>query len=293
MSGMSPVRIRNVAVAGAVVLAAACAPAVVPPPPPPPPQVERIPARPIPPGGASYTMSVPPLGYDGQRLTVNRGLSADELVWHFRSAWNVAALNCTSAQYQPITDAYGTYISAHGRALSQVNSRIDKVYRSQHSSSRAAIRAREEKMTSVYNFFALPPARTEFCLAALNLANLAATTPGYDPIQFATTNFTLLEAPFDNFFLAYEQYQRDSAAWDAQYGAQYGASQPGYVAVHGSQPPPQVGTDAATSFTTQSTAGSGMVIDPDTGAQIPVVPVQEGQESVPVIQPIPTTDGPS
>lgn len=279
--------------AGAVVLAAACAPTVAPPPPPPPPKVERIPPRPIPPGGASYTMSIPPLGIDGQRLTVNRGLSDDELVWHFRSAWNVAALNCTAPQYQPITDAYGTYISTHGRALSQVNSRIDKVYRGQHSTSRAAIRAREEKMTSVYNFFALPPARTEFCLAALNLANYAASIPGYDPIEFAKANFTQLETPFNNFFLAYEQYQRDSAAWDAMYGAQYGASQPGYVAVHGTNPPPAVGMDAATSFTTQSTAGAGIVTDPDTGAQIPVVPVQEGQESVPVIQPIPTTEGPS
>ena len=69
MSGIAPITIRNVAIAGAVVLAAACAQKVAPPPPPPPPQVERIPARPIPPGGASYTMAIPPLGIDGQRLT--------------------------------------------------------------------------------------------------------------------------------------------------------------------------------------------------------------------------------
>lgn len=238
-------------------------------------------------------MAIPPLGIDGQRLTVNRGLSDDEKVWHFRSAWNVAALNCTAPQYQPITDAYGTYIKDHGRALGRVNSRIDKVYQGNHRTRREAIRAREEKMTSVYNFFALPPARTEFCIAALNLANYAASMPSYDPIQFAMNNFTMLEAPFDNFFSKYEEYQRESAAWDARYGARYGMSQPGYVAVHGSQAAPQVGLGDPASFTSQPSAIAGTVTDPETGAKIPVVPVQEGEESVPIVQPVPTTDGPS
>jgi hypothetical protein len=293
MSGIAPITIRNVAIAGAVVLAAACAQKVAPPPPPPPPQVERIPARPIPPGGASYTMAIPPLGIDGQRLTVNRGLSDDEKVWHFRSAWNVAALNCTAPQYQPITDAYGNFIKKHSRALSQVNSRIDKSYQGNHRSKRDAIRAREEKMTSVYNFFALPPARTEFCLAALNLANYAASMPGYDPIELATNNLKMLEAPFDNFFSKYEEYQRESAAWDARYGARYGMSQPGYVAVYGSRAAPQVGTGDPANFTLQPTTPAGTVTDPETGARIPVVPVPEGEESVPIVQPIPTADGPS
>ena len=294
MSGIAPIRIRNVAIAGVVVLAAACAPKVAPPPPPPPPpQVERIPARPIPPGGASYSMAIPPMGIDGQRLTVNRGLSEDEKVWHFRSAWNVAALNCTAPQYQPITDAYGNFINNHSRVLGRVNSRIDKTYQSNHRTKREAIRAREEKMTSVYNFFALPPARTEFCLAALNLATYVASIPDYDPIELATNNFTLLEAPFDNFFSKYEEYQRESAAWDAQYGARYGMSQPGYVAVHGSQAAPQVGMGDPASFTSQPTTPAGTVTDSETGARIPVVPVPEGEESVPIIQPIPTTGGPS
>ncbi|MEL6791793.1 MAG: hypothetical protein AAFO78_14650, partial [Pseudomonadota bacterium] len=55
----SPVKIT--AVVFAVSLLGACAtPALPPPPPPPPPAaVERIPYRPLPPGGASYAMQMP------------------------------------------------------------------------------------------------------------------------------------------------------------------------------------------------------------------------------------------
>lgn len=283
------VPVAKAAVIGGLALLAGCATPPTPPPPPPPPPVEVIPPRPIPPGGAAYVMAIPPIGIDGQRLTVNRGLSPDEQVWHFRSAWNVAALNCTAPRFQPITDAYGSYISTHGRALSRVNSRIDEVYRKNYSSKREAIRAREAKMTSVYNFFALPPARTDFCNAALSVAQFAQANPGYDPVQFAATNFGTLEAPFETFFLGYEQYQRDSAAWDARYGERYGASQPGYVAVQAARggAGPAVGSADPSGFSSQPTSGTTLT-DPETGARIPVVPVEEGVESTPIIQPIPT-----
>ena len=68
-------------------------------------QAEIIPPRPIPPNGAAYVMSIPRLGADGVRQTVNSGLSADERAWNFRAAWNVAALNCLAPEYQPILDA--------------------------------------------------------------------------------------------------------------------------------------------------------------------------------------------
>ena len=66
---------------------------------------------------------------------------------------------------------------------------------------------------------------------ALSVASHAQAATGVDANAFAANNFAAFEAPFDNFFDAYEQYQRDSAAWDQQYGATYGPSQPGYVAV--------------------------------------------------------------
>lgn len=86
---------KNLAAIIMVTAVAACAPApvkVAPPPiplPAPPP-----PAMPLPPGGAALSMTIPPVGLDGVRVTPNRGLSRDEQIWHFRSALNVAALNC-------------------------------------------------------------------------------------------------------------------------------------------------------------------------------------------------------
>ena len=283
----APVRLTLIAT-GVAALGACATPAPPPPPPPPPPVVEAVPFRPIPPMGAAYVMQVPQVGMDGRRMTVLSNMSADEKVWYFRSAWNVAALNCTGPAYQPILDGYSTFIKSHDRALRQVNGRIDASYRKQHAVARDAIKAREKTMTTVYNYFALPPARANFCAAAMGVAQQALATPKYDPVVFATANFAALEMPFETFFTAYEAYQRDSAAWDAQYGPRYGASQPGYVAVQAARRSaviPLAGVSDA-SQTTAARVSETPVTDQETGAQIPVIPVTQGQTSVPVVQPV-------
>lgn len=287
----APVKITMVA-AAVCVLAACTTPAPPPPPPPPPPPaVERIPYRPLPPGGASYVMQIPGKDASGQRETVNRGVSDDEKVWHFRSAWNVAALNCTSAQYQPILTAYSSYISDHARSLKAVNDRVERDYRRKNGSRRAGILAREEHMTSVYNFFALPPARAGFCRAALDVSNrYIANTPS-DAVEFANANFAVLEAPFDTFFTDYERYQRESAAWDAEYGERYGPSQPGWVAVQEARkngvPVPSAEGDPSSTLA-EPTSVAGAVADQETGVDVPVVPAPENFVSQPVTQPIAT-----
>jgi hypothetical protein len=286
----SPVRLTLV-VSGIAALAACAKPLPPPPPPPPPPPVEAVPYRPIPPMGAAYVMDVPQIGPDGRRITVLSNPSADERVWYFRSAWNVAALNCTGPAYQPILDGYANYIKDNARALKQVNDRIDATYRKEYTVARDAIKAREKTMTTVYNYFALPPARAAFCQSALEVASQAAATPKLDPTVFATANFAALETPFANFFTAYEQYQRDSAAWDARYGDRYGASQPGYVAVQAANARrsiviPQVGITDPAKTTAAPVATAGTVTDQTTGAQIPVIPVTPAQTSVPVVQPV-------
>ncbi|MEP3050189.1 MAG: hypothetical protein ABJP48_11485 [Erythrobacter sp.] len=239
-------------------------------------------------------MNIPPLRADGLRQTVNRDLSDDELVWHFRSGWNVAALNCTSAQYQPVLTAYSAYISDHATALRQVSERIDSVYRAEHGSRRAGIRAREGKLTSVYNFFALPPARAGFCRAALDVSNRALGQPSADPIAFAMANFTTLETPFNTFFNEYEEYQRTSAAWDAQYGNQYGPSQPGWVAVQAARRAgtviPTPGDSNPGSTLATPTTPSGLVADDTTGVGVPVISAPGGTVSQPVVEPIPNVD---
>jgi hypothetical protein len=235
-------------------------------------------------------MEIPPKGPDGERLTVNRDLSEDELVWHFRSGWNVAALNCTADRYQPILDGYGAFIKDNERELRRVNDRLEKLYRSQTDTRRAAMVARDGRTTMVYNFFALPPARSEFCTAALEMANRALANPPTDALQFARDNFAQLTEPFYTFFDAYERYQQASAEWDARFGDLYGPSQPGWVAVQQARangiPVPRAGeSDPSTTIT--NPRGAMVVTDPETGERVPVVPVDERVLSQPITQPLP------
>lgn len=235
-------------------------------------------------------MAIPDEDANGFRKTAMRGVSGDENVWHFRSAWNVAALNCTAAQYQPILTAYSAYISDHARDLKRVNDRIESEYRRENGGRRAGILAREEHMTGVYNYFALPPARAGFCRAALEMSNRYLAAPPSEPVAFANANFANLQAPFETFFDDYERYQRLSANWDAEYGERYGASQPGWVAVQEARrngvPVPSAQSDPAATLA-QPTSVAGTVSDQATGAEVPVVPAQQGNfVSQPVTQPV-------
>jgi hypothetical protein len=270
---------------GSALLAACATPAPPPPPPPPPPPVvEAVPYRPLPPGGAHYVMDIPARGPDGKRLTVNTGVTDDQLVWHLRSAWNVAALNCLAPEYEPILEGYRGFLTKNARSLKATNDRIEAEYAKKHKTKRAAYVARDGTVTQVYNFFALPAARAGFCRAALDMSNRALAAPPTDPLAFARANFEGLLVPFETFFDEYEAYQRASSEWDAKWGAQYGASQPGWVVVQQARASGVPGPNAA------DLAGQGVnvqtVIDPLTGAAVPVVPVNENVTSQPVVQPI-------
>ena len=273
---------------GVSLLAACATKAPPPPPPPPPPPVEIIPYRPLPPSGATYTMIMPPLGPDGRHLTVLRGLNDDQRLWYFRSAWNVAALNCIGPEFQPILDGYGAFLKNNVKTLKAVNQRIDKEFRSNYPNGSEAIKTREKLMTSVYNFFALPPARAGFCQAAMQVSAMSAAMPKPDAMVLSA-NFPLFEAPFEAFFTAYDQYQRDAAAWDVRYGARYGASQPGYVAVQAARLKgvPQVGQSNTLTTIPITLPQAGAVTDQETGAQIPVIPVPKEPAGIPVVQPVP------
>jgi hypothetical protein len=270
---------------GSALLAACATPAPPPPPPPPPPRpvaaVEPVPYRPLPPGGAHYVMDLPARGPDGRRITVNSNLGDDQLVWNLRSAWNVAALNCLAPEYDPILQGYRAFLTKNVKSLKAVNDRIEKSYTSRFRVRRDAIVARDGYTTQVYNFFAEPAARAGFCRAALDMANRALAAPPADPLSFAKANFDGLMVPFDQFFNDYEAYKIASGEWDAKWGALYGASQPGWVAVQQARatgmpaPGPMVQT----------------VIDPVTGQAVPVIPVNEGVISQPVVEPIVTKPG--
>lgn len=205
------------AVAVTLALLAGCAKAP-PPPPPPPPPVVVIPPMPAPPMGAPLEMTVPPVAADGQRHTVNYGISTAQAVWNLRSGYNVAALNCGEAEYLPILDGYKRFLKVYDKSLAKASKDIDRSFQSQHK-GRAAIVARETYQTQVYNFFSLPPVDTGFCKAAMELSSELQTI---DPSQFEAYSYqglARLEAPFKEFFAAYEQYRADLAAWQSRYGA--------------------------------------------------------------------------
>ena len=103
--------------------------------------------------------------------------------------------------------------------------------------------------------------------------------PPEDFTAFAISGLERYEAAFERFFVQYEAYQRASGEWDQLYGALYGRSQPGWVAIYGNGP-----MEAEPQITEQ-------VIDPATGIAVPVVPVDEGNARTPVVQPVASEQG--
>lgn len=182
---------------------------IVPPPPPPP-------AMPLPPGGAAASMRIPLVGVDGIRATPNRFLSPDEQIWHFRSALNVAALNCQGPVWGQIALEYNKFIKVHKKQLSKTSKTVDREYVKRYPGENG-LRVRDTKLTDLYNYFALPPVRAEYCDAALRKlteANLLApdALPGY-----AVGGLTEIDGIFIRFFDAYAQYERDLADWNMKY----------------------------------------------------------------------------
>lgn len=288
------VKLKLAAAVGGLAVLSACATPVAPPPPPPPPPpaaVETVPYRPLPPPLAAYSMDIPRKDASGQRITVNTGLNTDEAIWHFRSGWNVAALNCVLPNEEVITSAYGDMLTAETQRLAAANAAIESRFRDDAARARreagqsanadqarrTAIRTREAYLTAVYNYFSTPPARREFCNAALQVANEYTAARPQDFPAFAINGLARYEAAFDRFFTEYETYERESAAWDAKWGAMFGPSQPGWVALYGNGPAPTAQPNSQM---------AGQVIDPATGVAVPVIPVDEMVSSTPVVQPV-------
>lgn len=215
------VRVKKLVYSGVLAVAiaavAACAPKPSPPPPPPPPApVAPIPPRPMPPLGAAPGLAVPPVGPNGMRMTVNAGITTAQTLWNLRSAYNVAALNCLKPEHGDILVGYKKFLIAHKNALATANKTVDSEYKKRFGSS--WIRPREAYMTQVYNYYAYPATVARFCDAALGMARESMAVKTADLPTFAQRNLALLDTVFHQFFLAYEKYQADAAAWDAKYG---------------------------------------------------------------------------
>ncbi len=200
--------------------ASACAPVSKPVPvpvpvPTPTPVPIVIPPRPLPPLGASPLSVIPPIGLNGVRQTVNAGASTAQITWNVRSAFNVAALNCLKPEHAEILPAYKAYLKTHAKSLTAANTAVDGEFRRKHGA--AFIKPREAYMTQVYNYWAFPPTVNNFCDAALLMARDVATATPATLNAWSATQLVRLEAVFEQFYRAYEQYRTDAALWDQRY----------------------------------------------------------------------------
>ncbi|RJX69924.1 hypothetical protein D6858_03260 [Tsuneonella suprasediminis] len=163
-------------------------------------------------------MTIPPVGFDGKRRTVNYGISTAQTVWNMRSALNVAALNCLEPEYQPVLEAYKALLSTDSRVLRKTNDALMKEYREKFGKEYRD--HFDTYMTQVYNFYSMPPARKNFCDAALAVSPEAMAVSSADLEAFSLRTLPLLNSVFEDFFRSYEDYRTNLAAWDSEYGVQ-------------------------------------------------------------------------
>jgi hypothetical protein len=171
---------------------------------------------PLPPAGASATMRIPLLGPDGVRATPNRGLSPDETIWNLRSAINVAALNCRGPIWDELTANYNKLIGVHKVKLAAATKAVDKEYTVRYPGQNA-LRVRDTKSTDLYNYFALPPIKQEFCDTSLAKTRELLVLPTASLQQYSIGALADIDGIFIRFFDAYAQYERDLADWNQRY----------------------------------------------------------------------------
>lgn len=217
---------------GGVALLAGCATQAPPPPPPPPPPkpiVVIIPPRPLPPDHAPANLAVPPVGPNGLRVSVNREISPAQMAWNLRSAYNVAALNCTAAEYAEILPNYRLFLKANARTLKKLNAKVDAEFKEKYGKDFVA--PRESYMTEVYNHFALPPTMKPFCAAMQAIGREALAVKPAALEDFAEQRLPVIETVFDEFYQRYDAYRVALADWNARYAPDQGAPAPAVAAV--------------------------------------------------------------
>jgi hypothetical protein len=168
-------------------------------------------APPAPPAGAAPNQTIPAHDAQDRYATPNRDLSRDETSWHVRAALNVAALGCRDAAETETVAAYNRLLRAQSESLAAADAGVKGVYRARHGAAWESTHDRQ--MTRVYNFFAQPTAHDGFCTAAREVLARAETVAPVRFGDFAAEALPRLEAPFTDFYRAYESYRVAYAAW--------------------------------------------------------------------------------
>lgn len=172
-------------------------------------------------------MYVPPVDAFGVRHTVNANLTSAQTVWNLRSAMNVAALNCQRPGDEPILTAYADMLDSFARPLSATNRALDSEFRQKYGATYRTVR--DQYMTQVYNYFALPPVMADLCDTALAVSLEYLQAKPEDLDVYAANVLPRFEQRFLGFFSEYEKWRNDVAIWDAVYGPEYGHIYPAYA----------------------------------------------------------------
>ena len=191
----------------------------------PPPVVEVLPPapkeRPVPPLGAVPTLRIPPIDpVTGKRPSPNQNLSEIGTIWNFRSAFNVAALNCVPPTYASVNEYYSTFLTQMKRPLAKANTGLDAEYRARNPgvSANTALRLRDTASTEIYNYYSLPPMMPQFCALMLQKGPQAAALTEDQLYPFAKQALEDIDAIYAKFYDDFEQYQRDLAEWESVQG---------------------------------------------------------------------------
>ena len=158
--------------------------------------------RPVPPAGAVADMTIPARLADGGYATPNRDLSNAAAAWHLRAALNVAALGCANDALVP---GYNALIKSYGAQFAASHRTLAAEYGDQARFDSA--------MTRLYNYFALPPVAPAFCQASAQVLGEIQAAPPADLTDYAAPALARIDAPFQRFFAAYDQYRVKLAAW--------------------------------------------------------------------------------
>ncbi len=179
---------------------------------PPPVPVAAAPApKPKPPLGAAASLTIPAVLSDGNYATPNHALSADAAVWHLRSALNVAALQCNVADPTGVAQ-YNRLLKVHAARFAAAHKALEAEYRRGGGDWQDRF---DDSMTRVYNYFAQPPVRDQFCATALPMLAQVADMPIGGIDAFAAPGIASLDQPFVDFYRAYDQYRIELAVWQA------------------------------------------------------------------------------
>jgi hypothetical protein len=138
---------------------------------------------------------------------------------------NVAALNCQGPIWGQIATEYNKFIVIHKAILSKTSKAVDREYVARYPGQNG-LRVRDTRMTDLYNYFALPPVRAQYCDMALRKVTEANTVPTDALPEYAIGGLADIDGVFVSFYDAYVKYERDLADWNMKY-----APKPAYAPI--------------------------------------------------------------